>query len=87
MNQVVDVQLAAQQMTDTVSKHQHFSRSQILTGFFLLLFFETHSMSLVCVGLDCDPNAQLEVALPVALVVILLYDHILTFGEEVNLAT
>ena len=43
-------------------------------------------MSLVRVGLDCDPNAQLEVALPVVLVVIILYDHVLTFGEEVNLA-
>ena len=83
MKQVVDEELTSQQMSDTVSKHLYFSRSQILTGF---LFFETHSMSLVRVGLDCDPNAQLEVPLPVVLVVIILYDHVLTFGEEVNLA-
>jgi len=41
-------------------------------------------MLTVCVGLDCDPNAQLELALPVAFTVVLLYDHVLTFGEEVE---
>ena len=39
------------------------------------------------VGRDRDLDAQHEVALSVAFFVILLYDHVLTFGEEVSLAT
>ena len=86
MERVFDEQsrLVSQQLTNNV-KHLHFSRSQVLTGFFFS-FCETHSMLMVCVSLDCYPNAQFEVALPAAFTVVLFYDHVLTFGEEVNLA-
>jgi hypothetical protein len=39
------------------------------------------------VGHDHDPDAQHELATPVAFVVVLLYDHALTLGEEVNPAS
>ena len=53
----------------------------------VVFIFGKPTASLRFVGHDRDPDAQHELATPVAFVVVQLYDHALTLGQEVNLAS
>ena len=83
MSQLSYVQLASQQTTINVG--HAFSHEPDSDGF--VCIFVKPAAGHRFVGHDRDSDAQHELATPVAFVVVQLYDHALTLGQEVNLAS